>query len=161
MKIGSICAGIGGFDLAFKREGFEMAWYSEIDKNCCTLLADKFPNAKNYGDLTQFKPNPATDSVGVIVGGTPCQDLSVAGQRAGLDGSRSGLFFQMVRVCKRIRPRIVLWENVPGALSSNSGHDFASVLRAFTGLKVEVPVEGWGNAGFVRTPFPACGLEGA
>lgn len=156
MRCGSICAGIAGIDLAFDRQGFETVWYSEIDPNCNKLLAVKLPNAKAYGDLAQFKPDPGRDRVDVIFGGTPCQDLSVAGKRAGLDGERSGLFFQMVRVCKRLRPSLVVWENVPGAFSSNDGRDFQAVIRAFTGLKVEVPGDGWGNAGFVRTPFPLC-----
>lgn len=154
MTIGSICAGIGGFDLGFQREGFQTKWHSEIDEKCRLLLRTKFPEAKDYGDITQWTPK-REDRVDVVCGGTPCQDLSVAGRRKGLDGERSGLFYQMVRVCKTLRVRMFLWENVPGALSSNGGRDFAAVLRAWTGLKVEVPADGWGGSGFVRTPFPA------
>jgi DNA (cytosine-5)-methyltransferase 1 len=144
---------LGGFDLAFESQGFIVKWQVEIDKNCQKLLKAKCPHAELHTDLTKFKPKDS-DAVSVICGGTPCQDLSVAGQRECLDGERSGLFFDMVRLCKKLRPRIIEWENVPGALSSNEGRDFARVIRAFTGLKVEIPREGWGNAGFVRTPHP-------
>lgn len=153
LTVGSVCSGLGGFDYAFERQGFTVKWQVEIDKNCQKLLKAKYPHAELHTDLTKFKPKDS-DAVSVIVGGTPCQNLSVAGQREGLDGDRSRIFFDMVRLCKKLRPRIIEWENVPGALSSNEGRDFARVIRAFTGLKVEIPREGWANAGFVRTPYP-------
>ena len=87
-------------------------------------------------------------------GGSPCQDLSVAGLRAGLAGERSGLFRTMVRICRILRPRIVVWENVLGALSSNQGRDFAHVVAAFTGCLPEVPDDGWGYGGFARAASP-------
>ena len=151
---GSLFTGVGGFDLGFDRAGMECLWQCEIDANCRKLLHRKWPKAKLYDDITTIKASELR-RVDVICGGSPCQDLSVAGKRAGMAGERSGLFREMVRVCKRIRPRVILWENVDGAFSSNDGRDFAAVLRAFTGLQVEVPVDGWGRAGFIKTPFPA------
>jgi len=151
---GSLFTGAMGADLGAEEAGMQSAWYCEIDPAAAGVIAYHRPGSRIYGDITKFKPDPIKDAVDVIIGGSPCQDLSVAGNRAGLDGERSGLFRQMVRICKRLRPRVVVWENVHGALSSNRGRDFAAVIRAFTGLQVEVPEKGWGNAGFVRSPFP-------
>lgn len=153
MKLGSLFSGIGGFELGFQ-DMAECVFQVEIERNCQKLLRDKFPKAKLYEDIRTFRPDLVTDRVDIICGGSPCQDLSVAGKRAGLDGERSGLFAQMVRVCKRLRPRYVVWENVDGAFSSQCGRDFACVIRAFTGFAPAVPENGWGRGGFVRTPFP-------
>jgi len=90
----------------------------------------------------------------LLAGGSPCQDLSVAGLRKGLAGERSGLFRIMVRICRILQPRFVLWENVVGALSSNGGRDFAAVIGAFTGCIPEVPDDGWAGAGFARAATP-------
>lgn len=154
MKKGSIFTGAMGADLGAERAGMTPEWHCEIDRAAAGVIAHHKPDHPIYADISKFKPDPIRDAVDVIIGGSPCQDLSVAGKREGLDGERSGLFREMVRVCKRLRPRFIVWENVPGALSSNAGRDFAAVLRAFTGLQIEVPKEGWGNAGFVRSPFP-------
>ena len=123
---------------------------------------------KHYGDITKMKGDEI-EPVWLITGGSPCQDLSVAGKRAGLAGERSGLFMEMVRIIKEmrerdamdgrtdelIRPRFVLWENVPGALSSNNGEDFRAVLEEFCRVKDEAvsiprPTGGrWTNAGHI------------
>lgn len=153
LTFGSLFAGVGGFDQGFDRASMECRWQVEWDKNCQKLLQRKWPNARHYEDITTVRAGEL-ERVDVICGGSPCQDLSVAGKRAGMAGGRSGLFHEMVRICKRVRPRFVVWENVDGAFSSNEGRDFASVLRAFTGLAVEVPADGWGRAGFIKTPFP-------
>lgn len=87
------------------------------------------------------------------IGGTPCQDLSVAGKRAGIDGERSGLFWDYMRVRNGLNVPWCVWENVAGALSSNGGLDFASVLGAFVGADVDVPAGGWGGAGVVTGPW--------
>lgn len=133
-------------------------WQCEIDRRCQKLLRAKWPRAKIYADITRTRPSE-TETVDVVCGGSPCTNLSVAGLRAGLAGSESGLFFSMVGICKHQRrrggARWVVWENVDGAFSSNGGRDFAAVLRAFTGMQVEVPTDGWGRAGFIKTPFPA------
>lgn len=154
MKKGSLFTGAMGADLGAECAGMIPTWYCEIDRAAAGVIAYHKPNHPIYADITKFKPDPERDAVDIILGGSPCQDLSVAGKRAGLAGERSGLFREMVRICKRLRPRFIVWENVPGALSSNKGRDFAAVLRAFTGLQVEVPAKGWGTAGFLRTPFP-------
>lgn len=154
MRKGSLFTGAMGADLGAEAAGMTPAWYCEIDRAAAGVIAYHKPHIPIYADITRFNPDPIRDAVDIIIGGSPCQDLSVAGKREGLDGERSGLFRQMVRICKRLRPRFIVWENVPGALSSNKGRDFAAVLRAFTGLQVEVPKDGWGNSGAVRSPFP-------
>jgi DNA (cytosine-5)-methyltransferase 1 len=121
-------SGIGGFDLGFERAGFRIAWCIEFDKAAQAVLRKRFPRAKIYGDIREVDALEL-ERVDVICGGFPCQDLSIAGKRAGLAGSRSGLFHDAIRIVRAIKPAIVLLENVPGLLSSNQGHDFAIVLR--------------------------------
>ena len=126
--VGSMFSGIGGFDLGFERAGFRIAWCIEFDKAAQAVLRKRFPYAKIYGDIREVDALEL-ERVDVICGGFPCQDLSVAGKRAGLVGSRSGLFHDAIRIVRAIKPAIVLLENVPGLLSSNQGHDFATVIR--------------------------------
>lgn len=128
IRVGSLFAGIGGFDLGFERAGFEVAWCVEWDKAAQAVLRKRFPNAQVYGDIQEVDPDKL-QRVDVICGGFPCQDLSVAGKRAGLAGERSGLFHDAMRIVRAIRPRLLVLENVPGLLSSNNGLDFATVLR--------------------------------
>ena len=128
MKVGSMFAGIGGFDLGFERAGFEIAWCIEWDKAAQSILRRHFPKAKIYGDISQLDGSEL-EQVDVVCGGFPCQDLSVAGKRAGLAGARSGLFYDAMRIVKRLNPSVLILENVPGLLSSNHGLDFATVLR--------------------------------
>jgi DNA (cytosine-5)-methyltransferase 1 len=159
LRSAGVCSGIGGFDKGFEDNGIETVWQSEIEPNAAAVLRHRFKGVPNYGDMRLIYNGDGRtiEPIDILHGGTPCQDLSVAGKRKGLDGERSGLFFHFIRIAKRIRAhgggRIVVWENVPGAFSSNDGRDYACVLRAFTGVTVEVPVDGWGNAGFVATPF--------
>lgn len=127
MKVGSLFAGIGGFDLGFERAGFELAWSVEIDPHCRKILQKHFPNAKIYSDIKQVKVEEL-EKVDIICGGFPCQDLSVAGKRKGLAGERSGLFYEAMRLVRGINPQYVILENVPGLLSSNKGRDFAVLL---------------------------------
>lgn len=124
MKVGSLFSGIGGFDLGFERAGFEIDWQVEIDPKCRQLLSVKF-DSEVFEDVREFEGRP----VDVIVGGFPCQDLSVAGRRAGLAGERSGLFYELMRVIRESRPKVFVLENVPGLLSSNGGRDMAAVTR--------------------------------
>lgn len=128
MKVGSLFAGIGGFDLGFERAGFEVAWCVEWDKAAQAVLRKRFPNAQVYGDIREVDPDKL-ERVDVICGGFPCQDLSVAGKRAGLAGERSGLFHDAMRIVRQLRPSVLILENVQGLLSSNRGLDFATVLR--------------------------------
>jgi|APGre2960657404_1045060.scaffolds.fasta_scaffold20390_2 DNA (cytosine-5)-methyltransferase 1 len=128
MKVGSLFAGIGGFDLGFERADFEVAWSVEWDKNAQNVLRKRFPKTRVLGDIREVDAN-SLERVDVICGGFPCQDLSVAGKRAGLAGERSGLFHDAMRLVRKLRPEILVLENVPGLLSSNNGLDFATVLR--------------------------------
>lgn len=127
LRIGDLFAGVGGFSLGFMREGFELAWAVEWDKTCQKVLRKQHPHTKIFGDITKVS-DADLDHVDIIIGGSPCQDLSVAGKRKGLEGERSGLFHEFIRLVRAKRPRWVVWENVPGALSSNGGKDFAVVL---------------------------------
>lgn len=131
LTVGSLFSGIGGFDLAAERMGMTVAWQSEIEPYACKVLARRFPGVSNLGDVTKIEDAPPVD---IITFGSPCQDLSVAGKRAGMEGARSGLFFEAVRIIERVRPAFALWENVPGALSSNQGRDFAACLDALADI---------------------------
>ncbi len=128
------------------------AWMCEVDPWRRKLLARNFPGVPCHPDLTTLDPVILTRP-DVLIGGTPCQDLSVAGQRAGLDGARSGLFFDYLRIRHALNIEWCVWENVHGALSSNAGLDFACILGAFVGASVDVPAGGWPGAGVASGPF--------
>ena len=130
MRYFSSFTGAGGFDLAVPKD-WECVGFSEIDKYANMVLKYKFPNVKNYGDVNAIKWEEIPDFE-VLFGGTPCQDLSLAGKRKGLAGERSGLFFKFVEALKAKKPKYFIWENVKGALSSNQGWDFAEVLNQFS-----------------------------
>jgi len=122
----SLFAGVGGFDLAMERNGVNVVANVEIDKNCQALLERKFPNAKQFNDVTTLKGEDLINagfnpSRGIITGGFPCQDLSVAGKRAGLAGERSGLFWEIARIVEETQTEWFILENVPGLLSSYKG----------------------------------------
>lgn len=127
-RVVSLFAGIGGFDLGFERAGFTVVAQVEKDKRCRELLAAKWPDAAILDDVCTAGAHnlPACD---VIAFGFPCQDLSVAGKRAGLAGGRSGLFYHATRIINELTPTYCLFENVPGLLSSSRGNDFERVLR--------------------------------
>lgn len=127
LTVGDLFAGVGGFSLGFIRAGFSLSWAVEWDKNCQHVLRKHHPQAKLMGDISAVQPEDLPD-VDVIIGGSPCQDLSIAGKRKGLEGERSGLFHEFIRLIRAKRPKWVVWENVSGALSSNGGKDFAAVL---------------------------------
>ena len=136
MKYGSLFSGVGGFDMGFDNAGYDCRWQVEWDKHCQQTLAHYWPDVPRHGDV-QTVSGYDLEPVDVIIYGSPCQDLSVAGKRAGLDGSKSSMFFESVRIFKEMRnatggiyPRIAVWENVPGALNSNRGEDFRAVLTA-------------------------------
>lgn len=128
--IGSLFAGIGGFDLGFERAGWETRWQVEIDPFNQAVLADRFPKAKRFFDVRCVgKKN--LESVDCIVGGFPCQDLSSMGKRQGISGERSRLFYEAMRIVEELRPQWVVIENVTGLLTSSGGKDFERVLQAF------------------------------
>lgn len=130
MTFGSLFAGIGGFDCGLKRAGLECAFQVEKDTACLSVLAHHYPHTPRFADVKDFNRGSIAVRPDWIVGGFPCQDLSVAGRRAGLAGKRSGLFGEFARIVDEFRPRGVLVENVPGLLSSNGGQDMATVVGA-------------------------------
>lgn len=125
---GSLFSGIGGFDLGFERAGFRTLWAVEKEPFCRAVLATHFPETELLNDVHDCGRHNLR-AVDVITAGFPCQDLSVAGKRAGLAGTRSGLFWQVVRIMGECRPPWFVLENVPGLFSSNEGRDFATVLN--------------------------------
>lgn len=131
MTVGSLFSGAGGFDLGLEAAGFKVAWQAEIDKDCVSVLERHWPAVRRYGDVQDIDPAELAP-VDVVIFGSPCQDFSVAGKRAGLDGARSGLFGEAIRIIRGLRPApaFCVWENVPGALSSAGGRDFGAVLDA-------------------------------
>ena len=144
LTMGSLFDGISGFPLASVRCGIEPIWASEIEPFPILVSKIRFPRMEQMGDITKLN-GAYLPPVDIICGGSPCQDLSVAGARAGLSGARSGLFMEQIRIIKEmrtaerergrtgadIRPRWMCWENVPGAFSSGSpkGEDFRIVLE--------------------------------
>jgi DNA (cytosine-5)-methyltransferase 1 len=132
MNFISLFSGVGGFDLGFERAGMACVAQVEIDAKCREVLAEHWPDVTRYEDVRTVSFERGT--VDLVCGGFPCQDLSVAGKRAGLAGERSGLWFEFHRVLAETRPAWVVIENVPGLLSSNGGRDFAIVLRGLVEL---------------------------
>jgi len=136
--IGSLFAGIGGFDLGFERAGFTTSWAVEIDQKAQAVLRRHFPSAALHDDVCAVGVHNLAP-VDVVTFGSPCQDLSVAGKRAGLVGERSGLFHESARIIRQLReahgkPDFAIWENVPGAFSSNAGRDFAAVIQTMVNI---------------------------
>ena len=138
MKAVSLFAGVGGFDLALSRAGIDVVAAVEIDKHCRAVLGRHFPNTTLLEDVCNVTGEQLRefgfDSDGIIVGGFPCQDLSVAGKRAGLGGSRSGLFWEIHRLLEETQAKWFILENVPGLLSSNGGRDMGIVLGSLADL---------------------------
>lgn len=131
----SLFAGVGGFDLALERAGVKVVASVEIDKKAQDVLRRHFPDSTIFGDITgvtgeQLIAAGFEPTNGIITGGFPCQDLSVAGKRKGLEGARSGLFWQICRLLDETRTQNFILENVPGLLSSNGGKDMAVVIEA-------------------------------
>ena len=135
----SLFAGVGGFDLAMQRKGVKVVASVEIDSKCNEVLAKHFPEATQFTDVTTVKGEDLINvgfnpSKGIITGGFPCQDLSVAGKRAGLAGERSGLFWEIARLVEETQTEYFVIENVPGLLTSNKGRDFGVVVGTMADL---------------------------
>lgn len=128
MRYGSVCSGIEAASVAWKPLGWRCAFVSEIEAFPCAVLEHRFPGVPNLGDMTRFKEWP-DHAIDLLAGGTPCQSFSVAGLRKGLDDPRGDLMLVFLALARRYRPKWVVWENVPGVLSSNEGRDFAAFLR--------------------------------
>ena len=133
LSFGSLFAGVGGADLGFEAAGLRCAWQVENDPACQQVLKHHWPDVPLWSDISEVN-GANLPPVDVIVFGSPCQDLSVAGRRQGFDGERSALFFEATRIIKEMRdatetsPRWAVWENVPGALSSSKGEDFGAAI---------------------------------
>ena len=129
----SLFAGVGGFDLAARNVGIPTIAAVEIDPHARGVLAHQFPETRLFEDVTKVTGKELLDGYTgsvILTGGFPCQDLSVAGKRAGLGGERSGLFWHIIRIAKEIQPKWLILENVPGLLSSNNGRDMGTVIGA-------------------------------
>lgn len=149
---GELFAGIGGFGVGMERAGIETKWHVEWDVSCQNVLRRHFPNVQIEGDVCDVGGHNLSP-VDVISFGSPCQDLSIAGKRKGLkNGTRSSLFFEAIRIVRELNPKVAIWENVPGALSSNGGQDFRAVLAEMLRADVPMPRSGrWAAAGVVRS----------
>ena len=127
-------SGIGGFHLGFERAGYKVkSYFSEIDKHAIAVYQHKFPNSTYVGSVTDVRGGDLP-SVDLITFGSPCQDFSLAGKRKGMEGERSSLILEAIRLIGECRPRVFIWENVKGTFSSNAGEDFAAILQAFTNI---------------------------
>ena len=157
LTLGSLFDGSGGFPLGGMLAGITPLWASEIEPFAVRVTTKRLPQMKHYGDVSALN-GADLPPVDIITFGSPCQDMSIAGKRSGLDGSRSSLFYEAVRIIKEMRcatngkyPRFCVWENVPGAFSSNKGEDFRCVLESLCRVKdetVSVPRhEKWSAAG--------------
>ena len=157
LTLGSLFSGSGGFELGAVLSGITPIFNAEVEPFPIRVTTKRFPNMKHYGDVSKLN-GEEVPPVDIITFGSPCQDMSVAGKRSGLDGERSSLFYQAVRIVKEMRcktngkyPRFVVWENVPGAFSSNKGEDFKAVLEEICKIKdesISVPQsDKWTNAG--------------
>jgi len=130
MKYLSLCSGIEAATVAWHPLGWEAVAYSEIERFPSEVLAHHYPSTPNLGDMTKFKEWNLGTNVDLLVGGTPCQSFSVAGLRKGLDDPRGNLMLTYLAIADQYRPRWLVWENVPGVLSSNGGKDFGVFLGA-------------------------------
>ena len=129
MKYGSVCSGVEAATVAWHHLGWEPQWFSEIEKFPSDVLNHHYPSVPNLGDMTNYKEWP-DDPISLLVGGTPCQSFSVAGLRKGLDDPRGNLMLTYLGIADRYKPKWIVWENVPGVLSSNRGRDFGTFLGA-------------------------------
>jgi DNA (cytosine-5)-methyltransferase 1 len=146
-------AGVGGMSMGLEMAGWQCVGHAEIDQHPRAMLRHRWPDTRLEGDVAALTLAPGTCTL--LTGGSPCQDLSVAGKRKGMTegaGTRSSLFFEQMRLWQESDAPYCLWENVLGVFSSNKGADFAAVLTAFVGASVPVPADGWRSAGVASGP---------
>ena len=161
LTLGSLFSGSGAFELGGILAGIRPVFASEVEPFPIRVTTKRLPFVKHYGDVNSIRGDEV-EPVDIITSGSPCTDISIAGKRAGLGGKQSSLFFQAIRIIKEMRcatdgryPRFIVWENVPGAFSSNKGEDFRAVLNAVCSVKDgDIPVPGppkgkWANAGCI------------
>jgi len=153
MRFAELFAGAGGLSLGLEQAGHECVFHAEIEPHARAVLRHQWPDVPLYGDVTTLNGRELVERHGpidLLSGGSPCQDLSVAGKRAGLEGARSGLFHQQLRLWRETGADLLLWENVMGALSSQGGADFHTVLEELSGTDCIRPDDGWPTAGVIR-----------
>ena len=163
LTLASLFDGIGGWLIAAHRNGIKPVWSSEIEDFPMKVSKAHFPDVEQLGDVTKINGGKVPP-VDIICAGSPCQDLSVAGNQKGLAGSRSNLFFESIRIVREMReatngiyPKFFVWENVTGAFSSNNGRDFQAVLGEITQTDIPMPGSGrWSKAGMVRGKRVGC-----
>lgn len=151
MRYAELFAGAGGLSRGLDAAGWSCALHCEIEPHARAVLRHQWPAVPLHDDVTTLD-GATLRGITLLSGGSPCQDLSVAGKRAGLGGARSSLFYHQVRVWEESGAPYLLWENVGGAFSSNRGRDFAAVLSALVGAAVAVPRDGWKRAGVAAGP---------
>jgi len=130
MKYGSVCSGIEAATAAWHPLGWEPQWFSEVDPFPSAVLQHHYPHIPNHGDMTKFKEWNNDRTIELLVGGTPCQSYSVAGLRKGISDPRGSLMLTYLAMAEQFKPKWIVWENVPGVLSSNGGRDFGTFLGA-------------------------------
>ncbi|MBB1593562.1 DNA cytosine methyltransferase [Achromobacter sp. UMC46] len=157
MRFLSVCSGIEAASVAWNPLGWKAVAFSEIEPFPSAVLAHHYPDTPNWGDMTKYKEWPDV-AIDLLCGGTPCQSFSVAGLRKGMDDPRGNLMLTFGAIAAKYRPKWLVWENVPGVLSSNAGQDFASFLGLITGQVVKVPASGWSNSGIVSGIHDAYGV---
>ena len=145
LRVISLFSGIEGIGLGLERAGMRVVQQVEIDPFCNRVLAKHWPEVGRHGDVQTYRGERG--SADVVCGGSPCQDISVAGKRAGLAGERSRLFHEFVRIADEVAPEWLLFENVDSLLGSQDGRDFRVVLRELTGFEPEIPTGGWRSSG--------------
>ncbi len=158
LTLGSLFDGLGGWQIAATRADIKPIWSSEIEKFPLAVTAKRFPDTEQLGDITKIDGSKITP-VDIITMGSPCQNLSIAGNRKGLSGEQSSLFMHGIRIIREMQkatggkyPRFVVWENVSGAFSSNKGLDFKTVLEEITEIEIPMPRSGkWATSGMVRS----------
>ena len=155
MIYGSVCSGIEAATVAWHSLGWKPAFFSEIEAFPRAVLKHHYPNVPLHGDFTTIGDDDY-GPIDILVGGTPCQDFSIAGARAGLDGDRGGLTLAFADLAFRKRAKWLVWENVPGVFSNNDGRDFGTVIGCFAGYGEPFPTPkgGWKNAGVVPSSGP-------
>ena len=159
MRYGSVCSGVEAATLAWAPLGWKAEFFSEIEPFPAAVLAHHYPEVPNLGDMTKIIGENYIGKIDLLTGGSPCQSFSFAGLRKGLDDPRGNLCLKFAELAHHSRVRWILWENVPGVLSSNRGADFAGLLSLLCGWQVDVPadrkgVRKWKNAGIIN-PAPA------
>lgn len=160
LTLGSLFDGIGTWQLSAKHNGIKPLWSCEIDPYPSAVSHYHFPETKQYGDIKEIHGN-SIEPVDILCAGTPCQNLSLAGNHKGLAGEQSSLFYEAIRIVREMRratngkfPRFFVWENVFNAFSCNHGNDFRAVLEEIGQVKIPMPKSGrWATCGVARVPL--------